>query len=54
MVLLATAEGARIAVSGLYFAGLGAAIVVGHPISVLLARRRWTSRVMVDHRPARR
>ncbi|MFI1733820.1 hypothetical protein ACH40E_32330 [Streptomyces acidicola] len=47
LVLLATAVGARTAVSGLYFAGLGAAIVAGHPVSVLLARRRWTSRVTV-------
>lgn len=40
-----TAEGARVVVSGLYFTGLGIGIVIGHPVSVLLARRRWASRV---------
>ncbi|MGW5367974.1 hypothetical protein ACWER6_11970 [Streptomyces sp. NPDC004009] len=42
--LLAPA-GARLVVDGLYFAGLGVGIVMGHPISVLLARRRWAARV---------
>ncbi|MFF7647418.1 hypothetical protein [Streptomyces canus] len=44
-VLLVTAPGARVVVSGLYFVGLGVGIVIGHPVSVVLARRRWASRV---------
>ncbi|MEU6006031.1 hypothetical protein [Streptomyces sp. NPDC047453] len=34
----------RAVLSGVYFVGLGVAVVVGHPLSVMRARRRWAAR----------
>ncbi|MFE7235486.1 hypothetical protein ACWCRF_15430 [Streptomyces sp. NPDC002405] len=34
----------RAVLSGVYFVGLGLAVVVGHPVSVMCARRRWAAR----------
>ncbi|MFF8592191.1 hypothetical protein ACF061_12210 [Streptomyces sp. NPDC015220] len=47
VVAAAWAPAPRVVLSGVYFVGLGVAVVTGHPVSVFLARRRWAARATV-------